>query len=252
VTGTLIECTSADNSVRRQFLVTTSAIVDAFGAAPVESDIADALEILIELFRLMAAAPKTSIQGLWGELFVMASGREPETLADSWHVTAGDHHDFACASQRIEVKTAGGRHRRHRFSFDQPDVGDETELFIVSLQAEPSAAGATVRDLVADVCARVGRHARLAVLRGVADALGADWEQADRHRYDTAGAFRSLKYYDHRHVPRPLDVPDGVTDVRFTADLAHVPHTQLATIVAAGGLLAASAPGFPSPERAPR
>lgn len=237
--ATVIECTSDDDAVRRQFLVTTAAVVDALGPTHDDAGLANALETLIELFQAMANPPKTSIQGLWGELLIMVSAHDPALLAESWHVTAADHHDFAREQQRVEVKTAGGRHRRHRFSLDQLDVPEGTELLVVSVQLETSAAGSTVRDLTTQLCDRLGREARMGILAGVADALGANWELADRHRYDVGAAARSIRYYDHRDVPRPADVPDGVTDVRFTADLRGAHPRPVAEVRKGGGLFAA-------------
>jgi hypothetical protein len=220
---TIIECTSTDPEVVRYFLLSMSATLSSL-SSPSPLQLGSAVDTLIEVFRAMSRGARTSIQGLWGELFLIAYGADPALLVDGWHVTPND---------------------RHRISRDQLQVPSEVELVLASLQVESSAAGATITDLVDHAVARLastGEH-RFRLLTGVADALGAEWNAAGHQRYDLASARDSLRFYAADTVPTILEpIPTAVSDVRFTVDLTKVVPVETSSLTSAEGLFAASLP----------
>jgi hypothetical protein len=78
-----------------------------------------ALESLIELFRMLTIPPKESVQGLWGELYLMAQANDPVRLAGAWHARPEELFDFSEGAELLEVKSAAGYDREHHFSLDQ-------------------------------------------------------------------------------------------------------------------------------------
>jgi hypothetical protein len=71
----VLKCTTDDPMLREYFLRSLSGTVTALPAIPTEEDIATAVAKLVELFRALKAPPRTSLQGLWCELFLI--GRAP-------------------------------------------------------------------------------------------------------------------------------------------------------------------------------
>jgi hypothetical protein len=80
--------------------------------------------------------PRKSVQGLWAELFLMARLRDPSALVAAWHSQLGDLYDFSAGSQRIEVKSAIGRIRRHHFTLEQVLPIPRTRVLIASVLVE--------------------------------------------------------------------------------------------------------------------
>ena len=67
---TVIHCTGDDATLQAYFLRVASAIVISLKDPPTQSDVANAINRLIELFRAMTKPPRKSVQGLWAELFL--------------------------------------------------------------------------------------------------------------------------------------------------------------------------------------
>ena len=69
----------------------------------------------VELFRAFTAPARTSVLGLWGELFLIAVSPCPDTLLLGWHVSPEQAFDFAFPNACVEVKTTA-RHNRSNTS----------------------------------------------------------------------------------------------------------------------------------------
>lgn len=215
---TVCLCTASDERLRDVF-------VDALQLMLVD-DIGDArhvrilVERLIELFSGLTQPPRTSLLGLWGELFVMYVSGKPDVLLDSWHAVANERYDFAVAGDRLEVKTAVGR-RVHSFSLEQLEPPTHVRLAVASIVTESSAAGTSVPELLGLLASRCARpDASGVLLAGAAQALGSEVSDWGATRFDVARARDSLLVVDGRALPRPrLEAPE-VYDVQFKVDLS--------------------------------
>jgi hypothetical protein len=238
-TATVVECLSEDEAVVRYFLLAVTAVLASPNSAPPSpADARASINALIQLFRAMSQTPIKSVQGLWGELLLIASSDAPDRMIDAWHVSPQDRHDFAESGQRIEVKTVAGRHRRHRFAHEQLCEVDG-DVVIVSVQVEHAADGLTVLELLARITNNRGvtNEQRLRLLEGVGACLGEDWQAAERHRYDAAAAVRSVLVFALPDVPALSEpIPAQITDVKYTVDLAMVRTIDDALLIQRGGI----------------
>lgn len=240
---TVVRCTGTDSTLRTYFLRLTSTIVAALGTAPSRADVAGAIERLAELFRALAEPPRKTMRGLWAELLVIAQGRDPAALIGAWHTTLEDRYDFSLGSQRIEVKSTTGRARQHHFSLEQliPPAG--TDLLVASLFVEQAGAGISVAELAGEIRARVANdpQAVLHVDRIVALTLGEGWRRAGEERFDRELAESSLAFFEPAVIPAVgVQLPRGVSEVRFKSDLIGCPTADLAYHRAAGKLFRAA------------
>src|SRR5579859_1637089 len=119
ITFTLVQCTSTERHVHSYFFMVAMPLVMMLGREPAPSKVAILIEGFIEIFRALMLPPKKSVQGLWGELFLISRSSNPRMLVGSWHLTPEDRYDFSLGSFRVEVKTAIGRMRQHQFSLEQ-------------------------------------------------------------------------------------------------------------------------------------
>lgn len=215
---TVCACTTQDPRLQELFLRALQFLVPAEGfGAP--SDLRSALEGLVELFSALQRAPKTSVLGLWGEIFLMGECSDPEVLLDAWHQLPNDHYDFARGHQRVEVKTTVGR-RQHSVSLEQLTPRAGVEVVLASVVTESSAAGSSVVDLIAAVAARcTAPDAPARLLTGASQALGADVQHWSEHRYDVSRARESLWLLSADSIPRPTADDPRIWDVRFRVDL---------------------------------
>jgi hypothetical protein len=240
---TIVECLSDDDTLVRHFLLAVTAVLGDI-ATPTAINVRAAVDALVEAFRAMSKGSLTSVQGLWGELFVIRSAADPGALIDAWHVTPQDRHDFGQGAQRLEVKTTTGRVRRHRFAHEQL-IDDDLDLVIASLMVESSPSGVTISDLIDEIVALPGIDAdrRIRLLAGVTAALGDEWAGAERQRFDAVVAFSLLKFFDVASVPKVDGViPDTVTDLRYAVDLSAAVSLQAVEFGGRGGLFAAALP----------
>lgn len=238
---TVVRCTGGDRALHGYFLRAAAAIVALLEEAPTQGDVRAAIDQLVELFRAISAQPRKSVQGLWAELFVMARLREPRELVASWHVLPEDRYDFSAGDQRIEVKSASGRVRRHHFSLEQLQPPSGTRLLMASVLVERAGAGASVLDLASELRGRVSSSPELLLHldRVVSATLGQSWRFAQGERFDRHLAESSLAFFVPQVIPCvDPSLPAAVTDVHFRADLSGVQPVNPAEYRSQGGLFA--------------
>jgi putative PD-(D/E)XK family protein DUF4420 len=240
---TVIQCTSGDATLRRQFLGISSSLLLTLGPAPTAVNVQRAVAALVELFRALSLPQRKSTQGLWAELFVISQGADPGALVRAWHATPEDRYDFNAGSVRIEVKSSAARVRRHRFALEQlkPPLG--TQVVVASMFTERSGSGVTLAELVAKVRTSLATSPefQIRVERVVAQTMGQGYSRALEMGFDWQLATESLAFFAHKEVPRISgDLPWGISEVSFVADLSASP--ALCTDVWSEGLLAAARP----------
>ena len=144
---TVVRCIGEDPTLQTYFLRVVSAIILSLSNQPTQSDVAHAMNQLIELFRAMTKTSRKSVQGLWAELFLIAQALQPYILVDAWHTVPEDRYDFAMDHQRIEVKSFSGNIRLHHFSVEQLHPPEGIRALVASVSVESSQAGVSIADL---------------------------------------------------------------------------------------------------------
>lgn len=230
---TVIKCVSADFFVRSHFLALLPGISSALGRTNDKAKIASVVEDIVELFRALSAIPKKEIQGLWGELLLIHEAKDAASVAEAWHAGPGDRYDFNCGAERVEVKTASRKPRRHHFTLEQLSPPAGTRLLIASMIVETSGGGTSVFDLLDALRQRLVRkpHLHFRITRLVHQTLGDAWQTASNVRFDCEAAKASLRYFESTRVPTiPLPLPPNVTQVSFVADLETTENVRAAWI----------------------
>jgi hypothetical protein len=113
----VLECLSDDPELHRYFLQLIATFVDTYRAAGNQADAIEvALRHIAELFRAIQLPGRTTIQGLWCELLILANAGNKVATCEAWHALPHDLYDFAERDQRLEVKSSSTGIRAHRFS----------------------------------------------------------------------------------------------------------------------------------------
>jgi hypothetical protein len=240
---TVIRCAGGDASLGAYFLEIGEAVVRLLGPSPSRDAVMRVVQSLVELFRAMAQPPRKLAQGLWGELFLIARARSPETLLAAWHTSPEDRYDFSAGSERIEVKTAAGGRREHHFTLEQLNPPRGTTLLVASMFVERAGGGTRLQDLVERCRALVNARPDLVLRleRIVVQTLGSAWPSTLKESFDLERAEESLQFFEPRAIPSvSRDVPAGVSEVRFRSDLTGRPSVSLSSYREVGSLLAAA------------
>ena len=242
---TVVHCTGEDTTLQDYFLKVASTIVISLGDRPTQSDVSDAINQLIELFRAMAKSSRKSVQGLWAELFLIAQARQPDILVDAWHTVPEDRYDFAMDDQRIEVKSFSGNVRLHHFSLEQLHPPEGVKTLVASVSVENSQAGVSIADLREKIQTCLGSNLDklLHIDRVIAHTLGDARQQASDARFDERIAEEALAFYETSKIPSVSpDLPTGVSEVRFRSDLTEIDPAESSLYCIEGGIFEAALP----------
>ena len=228
---TVVRCINADTTLQTYFLKVAASIIISLKDQSTHSDVAHAVNQLIELFRAMAKPPRKSVQGLWAELFLISQARQPAILVDAWHTDPRERYDFAMDEQRIEVKSFSGQIRQHHFSFEQLHPPEGVKVLVASVHVESSQAGESIDDLRQKIRDRLEGNldALLHIDTTIALTLGDGWHRASEERFDQGLAAESLAFYEASAIPSvDPNLPTSVSDVRFRSNLTEVAPAEVA------------------------
>ena len=219
----VITCTSHDAQAQAYFLHVCGTIVRIIGQNPSLYDIVQVVQRLIELFRRLVRPASRSLNGLLGELFLIAVSRNVEASVAAWRSSDIDRFDFSVGNVRLDVKASAERLRVHHLSAEQCQPPAGTIGLLASLFIEGSGGGQSLRELVAAIEAALASRDDLIlkVQETIAESLGESLPTAMGARFDDRLALASLRFYDLATVPAIRDsVPPEVSQVHFRSDLS--------------------------------
>ena len=218
----VITCTSNDWQAQAYFLHVCGTILRIVGSNPALHDIVQVVKRLIELFRRLSRPASRSLNGLLGELFLIAASRDVRAAVTAWRNTSMDRFDFATGNVRLDVKASGERLRVHHLSAEQCQPPAGTVGLLASVFIEGSGGGQSLRELVAAIEVALGGNDDLIlkIQETIAETLGESLPTAMSARFDDHLALESLRFYDLATVPAIRHgVPPEVSSVHFRSDL---------------------------------
>ena len=227
---TVLQCTSANAALGNYFLHAMDSVLTLLGDRPTLDHVSESVTSLAEIFQFLGRPAVNTVSGLFGELLVISSAREVAQAVRSWHNDAEERFDFSYGCVRMEVKSARGHLRRHRFTIDQVDPPAGTVGVLCSIILQESAAGDGVLDLAMTIAHRLTGHpVEISKLnRLVAEALGTDVLSANDRKFDVPASRATMQLYNLRTLPavrRPVD--PAVEDVEFSVNFSQVPTMDL-------------------------
>lgn len=219
---TVVRCRSSEHETIRYFLSVCNIIIHHLGDAPSRSALASAIQRLVSIFQSMRRPPVRSLNGLFGELFLISRSRNPARAVAAWRTSNNARFDFSVGDIRLDVKTCAGRLRQHTFTFDQCNPPSGTQAVVASLMVEQVPNGTTLADLIVMIEYQVGVEDLLLKLHAlVAATMGTSLASSLDVPFDHRVAESTLRFFDLRAIPavRGKQSP-GVSDVRFISNLS--------------------------------
>lgn len=233
-TFTVVRCRSNDGEVVRYFLSVAETLLRILGPNPNRLAISNAITRLAHIFQRLQSPATRSVNGLFGELFLIRQSQSPFRTLAAWRTQDTSRFDFNAGSVRVDVKTAAGRQRIHTFSYDQCNPPSGTTALAASLFVEQAAGGISLQEIIREIEGLVATNAEL-VLKlhdTVAETLGRSLNEGLRVRFDRRLSASSLQFYDLRSIPAIRnEPPHGVSDIHFRSDLSSAPQADTRRLV---------------------
>lgn len=221
---TSMTCLSTEASLIRYFLAIISGLLDSVGTSPSTDKLASVIRTVVSLFRVLTVPAENTVQGVWAELFLIATSRNKELVARAWHATPEERYDFMRGQERIEVKSSSRRQRRHHFSLEQLSPPKDSRLWIASVFTDRAGGGSSLECVLDMACAKLEANDANRVRQVAAETLGEGFESGLAVAFDFQLAIHSLQFYDSVVIPRPsLPLPLEISELRYQADLSRIP-----------------------------
>lgn len=230
---TIISLTTLDPNLQESFIELFALVLTKYKKNPRVKDISYELDKLITIFEALSRPPKKKVQGLWGELLVIETSKNPDAMIQAWHAQPEAKYDFSIGGDKIEVKTTSTEQRVHKFSLDQLNPSEHSRLLVASITVRESAKGPTglsVFDVYDKICERVeSPEARLQMYSIILNTLGQDSNKADKLYFDYTEAVDSLAYFDAKEIPTiPKEcVPALISGVKFYSNVSDLTDIRL-------------------------
>lgn len=240
----IIRCKSDDRGLQVLFLDVLGNWVEMLGQEPTIDMLSGAFERLAQLFEALSRPAGREVQGLWGEVLVIAASSDPTLLVKAWHTHPSELYDFQAGLELVEVKTTATRPRRHEISLAQLTPPSGSNAVLASVLVEETGPTVTLIELIEIVKRRLSEpRLRVRVDEIVAETLGANWVEARVVGFNAQRALAGLRFVPVEQVPcvnRAL--PPEVSDVRFKVELDGAPTLEYRELRSRAGLLGALVP----------
>ena len=218
---TILSCISNDEQIIKIFLDICQTTISQLGKEPTPKEISEKTQMLIDLFKEMPNK-LSSIVGLWGELFLIASSKNITKCLEAWHQHAEDKYDFYDNNEALEVKCTTQTDRKHKFKHDQL-VSNLKDHYVASIMiSDDPNKGLSVVDLYEDIKKRCKLDNLNNKLKKIFFKIvgKTPYEELNEYRYSFDYSKKNLMYYKLKDISTLVNEDDSVTDISYKVDLS--------------------------------
>jgi len=218
---TILSCISNDEQIIKIFLDICQTTISQLGKEPTPKEISEKTQMLIDLFKEMPNK-LSSIVGLWGELFLIASSKNITKCLEAWHQHAEDKYDFYDNNEALEVKCTTQTDRKHKFKHDQL-VSNLKEHYVASIMiSDDPNKGLSVVDLYEDIKKRCKLDNLNNKLKKIFFKIvgKTPYEELNEYKYSFDYSKKNLMYYKLKDISTLVNKDDSVTDISYKVDLS--------------------------------
>jgi hypothetical protein len=231
---TVLTFITADRHLQEYFLRVAESFVKALKIKPSQEEVIETINKFVEVFRSLNDTPTNTVHGLWTELFLIESSKNPKTLLNYWHNMPHEKFDFNSGVEKVEVKSNSSFERIHTFASEQLNPPTDTQVLIASIFVRQHGNGQSIQQLIENITRKIENEIDLAdklnsiVFQTLANSL----EQSVAIKFDYNIAKESLKFYRHQDIVKieEIHIPNQVSEVRYKSDLSDVNPINISEI----------------------
>jgi len=219
---TVIIFRSDQESLQHYFLGIAETLIKSLSVKPTQQEVFQTFKNFVEIFRTLSDTPIKTLQGLWAELFIIDTAKEPATLLNYWHNMPEEKFDFNADTEKLEVKSSSIMERIHTFASEQLNPPKEKQVLIASLFVKQSTRGQSISHLIYSIHQKVvDNDLTEKLFTIVSKTLGNTVEQSIKIKFDFDLAKNSLRFYRHQEIHKieKVYIPNTVSEVRYKSDL---------------------------------
>ena len=218
---TILSCISNDDQTIKIFLDICETTISQLGKEPTSKEIKEKTQIIIDLFKELPNK-RSSIIGLWGELFLITSSRSISKCLEAWHQHSKDKYDFYNDNEALEVKCTSKTDRKHQFKHDQL-VSNLADHYVASIMArENSTKGISVVDLYNKIKKQNLSDNLVNKLKSIYYKIigKTPEEELIEYKYDFDFAKKNLLYFKVAGLSNLVNNDPSISDIKYTIDLS--------------------------------
>lgn len=237
----IIKFNSEEQVLQSYFFNIVENLLEELSESPTQQEILKIFSGFVEIFRALTNPPNSTVQGLWGELFVIESSKNANNLVNYWHNRPEEKFDFNADLEKIEVKSSSNMERIHFFASEQLEAQVGKKLLIASVFTKQSTKGKSISDLISSIKKSLNENSLIEkVYSIVSKTLGNSLEQGLKIKFDYNIAENSLQFYDCESISKieKINIPNNVYDVKYKSDLTNISCINFKEI--RGGILLGS------------
>jgi hypothetical protein len=216
---------SVENIIQNYFLGIAENLLKELSKKPTQKEVFETFKGFVEIFRALSTPPNRTIQGLWSELIVIESSKNPAVLVQHWHNKPEEKFDFNADTEKVEVKSSSSMKRDHIFTSTQLNAPKEKKVIIASVFAKQSSKGKNISDLLNSILNSLSDNSLKEKLYSIISmTLGSSLEQGLKIKFDYEIAINSLRFYDSELISKieKINIPSTVSEVKYKSDLTHI------------------------------
>jgi len=219
-----------DSLLNKFFINLCSVIISELGETPLINKVNAYIEKIKLLFTKLIVRTNLTELGLWGELFIIATSKEPEYLIQSWHINKTDKFDFNDGQGKLEIKTTTKGNRIHHFSLEQLNQQSQENTLVGSIMTSEINLGLSVSDLCDIIIEKIGVNGESMKLftDKLFNVAGSDLDSFCR-KFDFSTAKMQTLYFLPNDIPsiKPECISLGVSEIKFASNLEQVKNINI-------------------------
>ncbi len=219
-----------DSLLNKFFINLCTVIISELGETPLINEVKTYIEKIRLLFTKLIVRTNLTELGLWGELFIIATSKEPEYLIKSWHINKTDKFDFNDGQGKLEVKTTIKGSRIHHFSLEQLNQQSQENTLVCSIMTSEINLGLSVSNLCDIIIEKIGVKGESIKLftDKLFNVAGSDLDSFSK-KFDFSTARTQTLYFLPNDIPsiKPECISLGVSEIKFASNLEQVKNINI-------------------------
>ena len=218
---TILSCISADEQIIKIFLDICQTTIPQLGEEPTPKEISEKTQMLIDLFKEMPNK-RSSIIGLWGELFLIASSKNITKCLEAWHQHSEDKYDFYDNNEALEVKCTAQTDRKHQFKHDQL-VSNLKDHYVASIMvSEDPVKGLSVVNLYEDIKKKCKLDNLNNKLKKIFFKIvgKTPFEELNDYKYDFNFSKKNFLFFKVKGLSKLENRDESISNIYYTIDLS--------------------------------